>query len=105
MAIWSPIIRVIAKAGAKISARIGAKTAAKTAGKTVINIGARTAGRRLGLGIGIGAIGAFGLSNYIGTGSILPSLDSLNPLSEDFNLILFAIIAIVLIAFFAKFRK
>lgn len=105
MAIWGVVARFAAKVSAKVGARFGAKTAAKTAGKTIINIGARTAGRRLGLGIGIGAIGAFGLSNYLDTGSFLPSLSSLNPLSEDFNLILFAIVAIVLIAFFAKFRK
>jgi len=95
--VWGAIV----KFGAKISAKIGAKAAAKTAGKTAAKVGFK----KFGFGALAGGVGVVGLSNYLGGGSLVPSLSSFNPLSEDFSLIWFAVVAIVLIAFLAKFRR
>lgn len=91
----------LARLGAKITAKIGAKAAAKTAGKTAAKVGFK----KFGFGALAGGVGVVGLSNYLGGRSLVPSLSSFNPLSEDFNLLLFGIVAIVLIAFFLKFRR
>lgn len=92
----------IARLGAKITAKIGAKAAARAAAKTAVKGTVRQSLRRFGLGAGVGMIGTMGLS-YLGGGAL--SLSSFNPLSEDFNVLLFGVVAIVLIAFFLKFRR
>lgn len=93
----------IARLGAKITAKVGAKAAARAAAKTAVKGTVRQSFRRFGLGAGVGMIGTMGLSSYLGGGAL--SLSSFNPLSEDFNLLLFGVVAIVLIAFFLKFRR
>lgn len=98
-------IGFFARVAAKFGLRFGAKAAAKTAGKAAAKVTIRQSLRRFGAGLGLGAIGAMGLSSYLSDGSLIPSLSSFNPFSEDFNLILFAIVAIVIIAFVARFRK
>ena len=99
--VWGAVVRFVGKFVGKVSAKAAAKTAVKTGGKAVTKAGFK----KFGVGLGIGAIGTVGLSSYLGGGGLIPSLSSFNPLSEDFSLIWFAVIAIVLIAFFAKFRR
>lgn len=94
--------RIGAKLGIRAGGRFFGRASAKVAGKGVVRLTARQSLRRLGLGAGIGAIGIVGISGALGGGGFF---NAINPFSADFNLLIFGVVAVALIAFFALFRR
>ncbi len=87
----------------RIGAKIGLKSAGRTAAKTVVKTTMRSSLARIGLGAGIGGLGALSLSSFFNSDGGF--LNMINPLNGGSSLILFLGIVGVILFVVMKFRK
>lgn len=87
----------------RIGAKVGLKLAGKTAAKTVVKTTIGSSLKRIGLGVGLGGLGALSLSSFFGSGGSI--LEMFNPFNGGSSLILFLGVVGVILFVVMKIRK